>query len=183
MEQFTRECLEVDKDSKGEKSHGLFVGTSMEQIYERAARLVHRTLDLEGAVVMDVSHVDVLETFGAESSTSISIHHADPQLGTITRSLCQDEHAKLHEFFARHPDGKISEGVVPVGLRPFLPSRIQYALSKCALRTLWILINLLISCADLQHRQASIRCALRLQHRGTYHAIRKFVFDVSCCMI
>ncbi|CAL1716850.1 unnamed protein product [Somion occarium] len=129
MEQFTRECLEVDKDSKGEKSHGLFVGTSMEQIYERAARLVHRTLDLEGAVVMDVSHVDVLETFGAESSTSISIHHADPQLGTITRSLCQDEHAKLHEFFARHPDGKISEGVVPVGLRPFLPSRIQYALT------------------------------------------------------
>ena len=129
MEQFTRECLEVDKDSKGEKGQGLFVGTSMEQIYERAARLVQRTLDLEGAFVMDVSHVDVLDTVGAESSTSITFHQADPQVGTITKALCQDEYTRLQEFFAKYPEGKISESVVPVGLRPFLPSRIQYALS------------------------------------------------------
>lgn len=131
MEQFTRECLEVDKDSKGEKGQGLFVGTSMEQIYERAARLVQRTLDLEGAFVMDVSHVDVLDTVGAESSMSITFHQADPQVGTITKALCQDEYLRLQEFFAKHPEGKISEGIVPVGLRPFLPSRIQYALSTC----------------------------------------------------
>ncbi|KAI0077875.1 hypothetical protein K474DRAFT_1706914 [Panus rudis PR-1116 ss-1] len=130
MEQFTRECLEVDKDNNGDKSEGhLFVGTSMEQIYERAAKLVRRTLDVEGALVMDVSHVDVLETVGAESSVSISIHQADPQARTTTRSLCAEEHAKLQEFFRKNPDGKISEGIVPVGLRPFLPSRIQYALS------------------------------------------------------
>ncbi|KAK7690600.1 hypothetical protein QCA50_005699 [Cerrena zonata] len=129
MEEFTRECLEVDKDTKGEKGQGLFVGTSMEQIYERAARLVQRTLDLEGAFVMDVSHVDVLDTVGAESSTSITFHQADPQAGTITKALRQDEYARLQEFFAKHPEGKISEGVVPVGLRPFLPSRIQYALT------------------------------------------------------
>ena len=201
MEQFTRECLEVDNnpsaspvkvngsetggaggnvhandrkkadmnamsakdsikrpeynDSNSKKSE-LFTtgsGASMEQIYESAARLVKRTLDVEGAIVLDVSHADVLETFGAESSTLISIHSADtapvPQgqqiqgkvpggvngtvLGagrTTTRPLCAEEHAKLQEFFEKFPNGKISEGVVPAALRCFLPSRIQYALCE-----------------------------------------------------
>jgi hypothetical protein len=130
MEEFTRECLEVDKDVNGERSEGrgLFVGTSMEQVYERAARLVKRTLDVEGAIVMDVSHVDVLETVVAESSTSISIHSDDPQHGTVNHVLNADEYSKLQEFFAKSPDGKICEGVLPAGLRPFLPSSIQYAL-------------------------------------------------------
>ena len=130
MEEFTRECLEVDKDVNGERSEGrgLFVGTSMELIYERAARLVKRTLDVEGAVVMDVSHVDVLETVAAESTTSISVHNADPQVGTVNHILNADEFAKLQEFFSRCPDGRICEGVLPAGLRPFLPLRLQYAL-------------------------------------------------------
>ena len=100
----------------------------MEQVYERAARLVKRTLDVEGAIVMDVSHVDVLETVGAESTTSISIHSDDPQFGSTNRTLNADEYTKLQEFFSKSPDGKICEGVLPAGLRPFLPSRIQYAL-------------------------------------------------------
>ncbi|EKM58067.1 uncharacterized protein PHACADRAFT_159124 [Phanerochaete carnosa HHB-10118-sp] len=130
MEEFTRECLEVDKDVSGERSEGrsLFVGTSMEQVYERAARLVKRTLDVEGAIVMDVSHVDVLETVNAESTTSISIHSDDLQSGTTNRVLIADEYAKLQDFFAKAPDGKICEGILPSGLRPFLPPRIQYAL-------------------------------------------------------
>ena len=130
MEEFTRECLEVDKDFNGDNRPGqaLSVGTSMEQIYERAARLVKRTLDVEGAIVMDVSHVDVLETVGAESSTSISVYNDDPQIGTVTRMLNAEEYSKLQDFFARSPDGKICEGILPAGLRPFLPSRIQYAL-------------------------------------------------------
>ncbi|GJE94509.1 Signal transduction histidine kinase [Phanerochaete sordida] len=131
MEEFTRECLEVDKDGSGERPEGrsLFVGTSMEQVYERAARLVKRTLDVEGAIVMDVSHVDVLETVGAESTTSISIHSDDPQFGSTNRTLNADEYTKLQDFFSKSPDGKICEGVLPAGLRPFLPSRIQYALA------------------------------------------------------
>ncbi|KAL4252318.1 hypothetical protein ABKN59_002599 [Abortiporus biennis] len=128
MEQFTRECLEVDKDPPSDKAE-FFKPSSMEQIYEQAARLVKRTLDVEGAIVLDVSHVDVLETFGSESSTSITLHNADPQLGTSNRDLCTEEHLKLQEFFAKFPQGKISEGIVPAALRPFLPSRIQYALT------------------------------------------------------
>ncbi|KAI0767913.1 hypothetical protein BC629DRAFT_1292681 [Irpex lacteus] len=133
MEQFTRECLEVDKDVSGDKSQGRgsFPGnsSSMEQIYERAARLVKRTLDIEGAVVMDVSHVDVVENISAECSTSISIHSHDPLVGTHNRLLNADEFTKLYDFFTKHPDGKMCEGVLPAGLRPFLPSQIEYALA------------------------------------------------------
>ncbi|KAI9057213.1 hypothetical protein FKP32DRAFT_1689249 [Trametes sanguinea] len=130
MEQFTRECLEVDKQADEEKPETRLVGsTSMEQIYVRAARLVKRTLDVEDAIIMDVSHVDVLETVGAESSTSLTLHHADPSLESMSRSLQSDEYRKLTEFFERHPEGKICEGIVPPGLRPFLPARIQYVLA------------------------------------------------------
>lgn len=156
MEQFTRECLEVDKELNGDDTHtgqGLQVGTSMEQVYERAARLVKRTLDVEGAIVMDVSHVDVLETVGAESSTSITIHSDDPQIGTVTRILNADEHYKLQDFFAKSPDGKICEGILPAGLRPFLPSKIQCALCMSP----FVLFNAnpkrpACSCPDIQYR-------------------------------
>ena len=146
MEEFTRECLEVDKDLGGEHQQGqsLFVGTSMEQVYERAARLVKRTLDVEGAIVMDVSHVDVLETVSAESSTSITIHSGDPQIGTVTRMLNAEEYTRLQEFFSKYPDGKICEGVLPAGLRPFLPARIQYALCEsCAESSMVHVLNMI----------------------------------------
>ena len=137
MEQFTRECLEVDKDVSGEKPHGqsAFAGClkSMEQIYERAAKLVKRTLDVEGAIVLDVSHVDVVENISAESSTSITIHSDVQQVGSVNRLLDPDEFAKLQDFFSKSPDGKFCEGVLPSGLRPFLPSHIQYALGLCFL--------------------------------------------------
>ncbi|OSD06395.1 hypothetical protein PYCCODRAFT_1360537 [Trametes coccinea BRFM310] len=130
MEQFTRECLEVDKQADEEKPETRLVGsTSMEQIYVRAARLVKRTLDVEDAIIMDVSHVDVLETVGAESSTALTLHHADPSLESRSRSLQADEYRRLAEFFERHPEGKVCEGIVPPGLRPFLPARIQYVLA------------------------------------------------------
>ncbi|KAI0649336.1 hypothetical protein C8Q79DRAFT_903287 [Trametes meyenii] len=130
MEQFTRDCLEVDKQADEEKPETRLVGsTSMEQIYVRAARLVKRTLDVEDAIVMDVSHVDVLETIGAESSTSLTLHHADPGLESSSRSLQSEEYRKLSEFFEKHPEGKICEGVVPPSLKPLLPSRIQYVLA------------------------------------------------------
>ncbi|OJT04860.1 Sensor histidine kinase AruS [Trametes pubescens] len=130
MEQFTRECLEVDKQADEETPETKLVGpTSMEEIYVLAARLVKRTLDVEDAIIMDVSHVDVLETVGAESSTSLTMHYADPALESTGRSLHTEEYRKLAEFFAKHPEGKICEGVVHPSLRPFLPARIQYVLA------------------------------------------------------
>ncbi|KZT73082.1 histidine kinase [Daedalea quercina L-15889] len=129
MEQFTRECLDLDREAEGDK--GVFApGTSMEQVYLRAARLVKRTLDVEGAVVLDVSHVDVVETVGSESAMAVTVHNADREAGiaTVSKSLSKEEYSRLQEFFAKNPEGKICEGIVPATLRPFLPQRIQYAL-------------------------------------------------------
>jgi pimeloyl-CoA synthetase len=129
MEQFTRECLEIDSDSAHEGKSGLVsVGISMERVYDRAARLVKRTLDVEGAIVLDVSHSDVVETTHAEGVVSITMHSAEG--GTRQITLSHDDADKLNDFFHKHPDGKISEAVVPSCLRMFLPTHIQYALSK-----------------------------------------------------
>lgn len=130
MEQFTRDCLEIDREANGDKTHGLSMSTSMDQIYERAAKLVKRTLDVEGAIVMDVSHCQVLETMSAESTVSVIVHNADAGVGSKTRQLTSDEYTKLTEFFAKYPDGRISEGIVPASCRPFLPTHCQYALSE-----------------------------------------------------
>ena len=137
MEQFTRDCLEVDKQVNETEPQTRPPGsTSMEQIYVRAAKLVKRTLDVEGAIVMDVSHVDVLETVGAESSTSITLHDADEGTESQSRTLSRDEYRRLAEFFEKHPQGKVCEGIVHAGLRPFLPTRIQYVLGESELRAL-----------------------------------------------
>ncbi|KAJ7739315.1 hypothetical protein B0H14DRAFT_2990917 [Mycena olivaceomarginata] len=103
--------------------------SSMDTVYNRAAKLVQRTLDVEGVVVMDVSHCEVLETMSAEATVSVVLHHGDPDVPTSTHTLSAEEYARLYEFFARYPEGKISEGIVPPMLRVFLPmAHIQYAL-------------------------------------------------------
>ena len=131
MEQFTRDCLEVDKQvNEQEPQARPPASTSMEQIYVRAAKLVQRTLDVEGAIVMDVSHVDVLETIGSESSMSITIHEASGGLEPQSRSLCSEQYRRLTDFFEKYPEGKVCEGLVHPGLRPFLPARIQYVLGE-----------------------------------------------------
>ena len=75
MEQFTRECLEIGTEET--PSQGVLKTGSMDRVYERAAKLVKKTLDVEGATVMDVSHFDVLETTKGEGAISIVCHHGD----------------------------------------------------------------------------------------------------------
>ncbi|KAK7044175.1 hypothetical protein VNI00_007895 [Paramarasmius palmivorus] len=154
MEQFSRECLEIDMEQEAQaeqspsqsgtspgsevtaghntanQAGGLLMPSSMDRVYDRAAKLVQRTLDVEGVIVMDVSHCEVLESMSAEGSVSVVMHHGDPDvLQTTTKSLTAEEYSKLHAFFSKYPDGKISEGFVPPSFRQFLPTRIQYALT------------------------------------------------------
>ncbi|EPQ52743.1 hypothetical protein GLOTRDRAFT_117464 [Gloeophyllum trabeum ATCC 11539] len=129
MEQFTRECLEIDTEGSKESPNSLFGSQSMEKIYDRAAKLVKRTLDVEYATVMDVSHCEVLETMSAEASISVVTYSADSHSGAVHHQLSAPEYAQLSEFFSKYPDGKISDGVVPPPLRTFLATRIQYALT------------------------------------------------------
>jgi hypothetical protein len=129
MEQFSRECLEIDTAAQTQKmERDLFVNSSMDKIYDRAAKLVKRTLDVEGVVIVDVSHCEVLETTSTEGTVSVVMHYGDPQMEAGTRLLSLEEYRSLTSFFDKHPDGKISEGITSQSLRPVLPTRIQYAL-------------------------------------------------------
>jgi hypothetical protein len=128
MEQFTRECLEIDGEG-APGAGGLARAGSMERIYERAARLVQRTLDVEDAFVLDVSHTDVLETLHAEGTVVVARHGADGE-PPHSLSLTGEELAGLNDFFVRHPDGRISETIAPACLRGFMPTHIQYALGE-----------------------------------------------------
>ena len=75
MADFSRECLELNYDEAGTTS-----GVSMEVVYDRAAKLVKQTLDVDDCKVLDFSHGDVLDTMGdddregaEEGSSSVSI--------------------------------------------------------------------------------------------------------------
>lgn len=133
MEQFTRECLEIDSEATSDAQRRPPDSYSMDKVYQRAAKLVKRTLDVEGAIVMDVSHGDVLETMSAEGTVSIIVHSADVSQERKSHLLTGEEYARMYEMFMKFPDGKISEGLVPAPLRPFIPSGIQYALSQYSL--------------------------------------------------
>ncbi|KAF4596398.1 His Kinase A domain containing protein [Pleurotus pulmonarius] len=194
MEQFSRECLEIDSEAQAvspDQPHSI-VGASMDKVYSRAAKLVKKTLDVEGVIVVDVSHCEVLESLNSEGSVSVVLHHGEPVVNvaaaggscvdssdresndsahatptpstplalpsfssapppsssgfntlphdnftpqhcasgeTTARQLTAEEYGRLVNYFAKHPDGKISEGIVPPAFRPFLPTRIQYALT------------------------------------------------------
>ncbi|KDR78910.1 hypothetical protein GALMADRAFT_224162 [Galerina marginata CBS 339.88] len=130
MEQFSRECLEIDTEiHDGFEQPDLLVGSSMDRVYDRAAKLVKRTLDVEGVIVMDVSHCEVLESMSAEGSVSVTMHHGDPGMEMTKRQLTTDEYHKLNSFFEKYPDGRISEGIIPPSFKPFLPIHVQYALT------------------------------------------------------
>jgi hypothetical protein len=45
----------------------------MDRVYDCAARLVKRTLDVEEVVVMDVPHCEVLETLSAEAISVVMV--------------------------------------------------------------------------------------------------------------
>ncbi|KAG9315261.1 Fph type histidine kinase [Chiua virens] len=126
MEHFSRECLEIDQQES--KNADMYASASMDKVYDRAAKLVKRTLDVEEVLVMDVSHCEVLETLSAEATVSVVMHHGNAQRAT-SRILTAEEQSKLNAFFEEFPDGKISEGILPVCFRPFIPTHIQYALT------------------------------------------------------
>ncbi|TFY51631.1 hypothetical protein EVJ58_g10462 [Rhodofomes roseus] len=111
MEQFTRDCLDLDKEVESDKGIG------------------HLTSKAPSCLMCLMS--TFVETVGAESAMAVTVHNADRQAGSVTvnKSLSKEEYSRLQEFFTKNPEGKICEGIVPATLRPFLPQRIQYALA------------------------------------------------------
>jgi hypothetical protein len=130
MEEFTRECLEIDAEADEPEHADFIAGSSMDRVYDRAAKLVKRTLDVEGVIVMDVSHCEVLEHMNGDGSVQVTIHHGDQDQAMTQQQLTTEEYRRLHVFFEKHPQGRISEGIIPSSFKPFLPTHVQYALSK-----------------------------------------------------
>lgn len=86
MERFTRECLEMDNAAESDPKSST---TTMEKVYEQAAKLVCRTLDLDGAVVLDLSQFESVELTNAEGEANM-VYQADPyDMGSMTS---EDEH-------------------------------------------------------------------------------------------
>ncbi|KAM6504265.1 atypical/HisK protein kinase [Amanita muscaria] len=132
MEQFSRECLEIDEEHMGQNKDrrpDLFACPSMDRVYDSAAKLVKRTLDVEGVIVMDISHSEVLESMNTEGTISVTMHHGEPEKEMTRRQLGAEDYKRLNHFFNKHPEGKVSEGIVPHSFRPLLPTHIQYALT------------------------------------------------------
>ena len=129
MEQFTRECLEIDSETGPDPpaSQRIQNSFSMDRVYQRAAKLVKKTLDVEGALVMDMSHGEVLETVGEEASISLIVHGAED---TTTHQVQGDACVRIWDMFLKYPDGRIFEALVPAPLRPFVPNGTQYALCE-----------------------------------------------------
>ncbi|KAF9484335.1 hypothetical protein BDN70DRAFT_910722 [Pholiota conissans] len=130
MEEFSRECLEIDEEAY-EKADSIPpqppTDAPMEKVYDRAAKLVKRTLDVEGVIVMDVFNCEVPEKTRNEN-ISVTLHHGDPDKEQTTVQLTTAEYQELNDFFEKFPQGKISEGIIPRSFKPFLPIHIQYAL-------------------------------------------------------
>ncbi|KIJ52540.1 hypothetical protein M422DRAFT_43384 [Sphaerobolus stellatus SS14] len=127
MEQFTRECLEIDTQAQKGDPRQLLSSTSMEKIYDRAAKLVKRTLDVEGAVLIDVSSFEEFEM--PNSELSVQLYHSDPKHGQQSKPLTPAGFALMAQFFKDFPDGKVSEAVLPACIRGLVPSNIHYALT------------------------------------------------------
>ena len=129
MEQFTRECLEIDSEtsSETEASQPVKITLSMDRVYQRAAKLVKKTLDVEGALVVDMSHGELLETVAAEAAVSLIVHSAED---TTTHQVQSDACVRMWDLFLKYPDGRVFEAVVPPPLRPFVPNETQYTLCK-----------------------------------------------------
>lgn len=84
MEQFTRECLELDGPTPDSSS--LSPQENMKKVYEKAAQLVKSTLDLEGAVVVDVSNFELLNPTEPNAPPTVKRYHGDVFNSNSTRS-------------------------------------------------------------------------------------------------
>ena len=91
MERFTRECLELDNAAETSPSSA---NATMEKVYELASKLVCRTLDLDGAIVLDLSQFEPVEMTDSNGEVK-RVYQADPyDMGTMTS---EDEHHVPHD--------------------------------------------------------------------------------------
>jgi hypothetical protein len=100
METFTRECLEMDVASAEATSEQ--AAAKMNQVYDRAAKLVVKTLDVDGCLIFDLTQFEMIEMTAGDGSVS-KVYRADPyNLGVPNQSHQEDDsHAGENSIFER----------------------------------------------------------------------------------
>ncbi|KAF8606662.1 hypothetical protein BDV93DRAFT_553820 [Ceratobasidium sp. AG-I] len=113
MEKFTRECLELEES-------GTRGSNSMEKVYERAAKLVKRALDVEGAIVLDISQLECVEAALEDGTKSYSyrgdafadLNHAPPTIASSPSAHASVENPSSGVGTPDRPFGRISAPVI-----------------------------------------------------------------------
>ncbi|TRM64846.1 hypothetical protein BD626DRAFT_235977 [Schizophyllum amplum] len=134
MADFSRECLELNYEVG---SHAAPTsGVSMEVVYDRAAKLVKQTLDVDDCKVLDFSHGDVLDTMGdephAESSSVSIITYQGTGVPTTSKPLTPEQLRLINSYFEKHSKGRViepMESILRTTFTEILPTDIQYALT------------------------------------------------------
>ncbi|KAG8906833.1 His Kinase A domain containing protein [Tulasnella sp. 403] len=98
MERFTRECLEMDVPPDGERRN---TEASMQKVYQEATTLVKKTLDVDGALVLDVSHFEAAETLDSQGKRKM-FYHGD--LFEATPTGLSGEHSPRGGPLERRPE-------------------------------------------------------------------------------
>ena len=74
MEKFTRECLELDNSAD---ANAASAQAKMDRVYERASKLVQKTLEADGALVLDLVSFEAVEQTHEDGSVTTE-YQADP---------------------------------------------------------------------------------------------------------
>ena len=74
MEKFTRDCLEMEATTE----QNLDAAYSMVRVYERAAKVIRRTLDVDGAIILDVGQLEATDITKDDGSTVKSFSMSFP---------------------------------------------------------------------------------------------------------
>ena len=150
MENFTRECLEIDDKLS---STNFEAASRMGQVYSRAAKLVHQTLELDGCAILDISQFERGEVDLPDGTKKV-VYHANPyhesqsvlkRLQTFgpvsafpvlastpgevqTRALTPLEHERMSIFLGDQRDGRIFENIAPSWIRYIFPPSLKYGM-------------------------------------------------------
>ncbi|KAG8857653.1 His Kinase A domain containing protein [Tulasnella sp. 330] len=117
METFTRECLEMEVPPEEDKKNP---EASMQRVYQQAAALVKDTLGVDGALVLDVSHFEVMESLadsdeGGDGPKRTVFYHGD--LYDMTAAPLPSAGTPLGGPKAMSPDSTVSNSSVGPGER------------------------------------------------------------------
>ncbi|EJT50048.1 two-component sensor molecule [Trichosporon asahii var. asahii CBS 2479] len=152
MEKFARDCLTIDEKLN---TSALTSTSRMTEVYSRAAKLISKTLDLDGCSILDISQFERLQSTDALGNQH-TVYHANPFSGSSasgyemaesfgavtafpilastgpdeprTRPLTAEEHQRMSKFLGENRDGRIYENIVPTWIRYVFPPSLKYGM-------------------------------------------------------